>query len=193
MARPVMQQRICFLEQVGHDYICELIGEGMYLSDVIERIDPGEKVGITKSFLSQYMQGKLKRNIPWKFEKVGLDAGEELRPAETNEQAIERGKAYAIARESWSESIVEMAGKRMMEEDNDKMANLRKAQTEYAFRIAGIFDKRYAEQNKNQVNVQVNVLTGEEHLNALRRRQVKAEIAPIHTQALEAGSTESTE
>lgn len=190
MAQPVTQQRICYLEQLGEDYLIEMIAEGLYLSDVVERIDPGEKVGITKSFLSQWFQGKQKRNITWTFEKTGLEVGTETRPPETAEQAAERGRKYALARESWAENVVEKAGRKLMEEDNDKLANLRKAQTEFAFRIASIFDKRYAAQAANQVNVQVNVQTGEEHLNALRRRSVRAKLAPVEVAVIAPTSTE---
>jgi hypothetical protein len=75
--------------------------------------------------------------------------------------------------------VVEGASKKLMDENDGRLAILRKSQAEFALRIAAIFDKRYAEQ-KNQTNVavQVNVESGEYHLDALRRRKVTATLAP---------------
>jgi hypothetical protein len=174
--RPVQQQRVCYLETAGEDYVLDMVRDGMYLSQIGEKLDPENRIGISKSVLSLWLSGKYKRNISWTFDLTddeGNVIGTEVRPAETPAQVAERGRKYAEAKVQWADSIVENAGRKLMDENDGKLALLRKAQGEFAFRIAGIFDKRYADQKANNIiAVQVN-LTGEDHLNALRRRQVK--------------------
>jgi hypothetical protein len=117
-------------------------------------------VGISKSVLSRWLSGKLKRNVA---------------PAETEEEAKARGLKYQEAKKHWAESIVEGQAKKLFDETNPMMANLRKAQSDFALRIAAIWDKRFQPPSSGaNVAVQVNVNNGEHHLNALRRRQITA-------------------
>lgn len=170
----IMQQRVCFLETVGQEYLMELVSEGMYLAEIIPRIDPGNKIGVTQSFLSRWLSGKVKREIPFSFDLPGIEGKTENRLPETLEQASARGKLYEEARQGWAESVVEKAGRTLMEEKEEKMASLRKAQSEFALRIASVYDKKYATQGNTHLALQVNIQNGENHLNALRRREVKA-------------------
>lgn len=185
MSQKITQQRVCYLETYGEENILELISTGLFLSDLVERIDPDGKVGISTSILSRWLSGKLKRNIRCSFDLPGIEGITEEREPETAEQAAERGKRYKEARTNWSEAIVEKQAKRLFEEDGDKMANLRKAQAEFALKIAAVHDKRYAEQKGANVAVQVNVGSGEYHLNALRKRVVQSRISEPETKELE--------
>lgn len=172
MGQPITQERVCFLETAGEDLILEMVAEGNYLSDIAEKLDPGNTVGIEKTIISKWLSGKLKRNVPLKL------ADGTVLPPETEEQAKARAHRHKEARELWAESVVEGASKKLMDENDGRLAILRKSQAEFALRIAAIFDKRFAEQ-KNQTNVavQVNVESGEYHLDALRRRKMTATLA----------------
>lgn len=158
MAQEITQTRVQFLETVGEDKVLEMVAEGQYLDDIARFLDPDARVGISKSVLSRWLSGKLKRNVA---------------PAETEEEAKARGAKYTEAKKHWAEAIVEGQAKKLFDEENPMMANLRKAQSDFALRIAAIWDKRFQPPSSGaNVAVQVNVNNGEHHLNALRRRQV---------------------
>lgn len=166
--QPLTQARVCYLEQFGEDAVLDLVASGLFLDEIIERIDPRNTVGLTRPLLSKWLSGSLKRN-------VALSDGT---PAETKERAQERAKKYAAAKKLWSDSIVEKQAKNLFDEKDGKMANLRKAQSEFALKLAGIHNHAYIPPPSSVVGVQVNVSSGERHLNALRRRLVRDRETP---------------
>ncbi len=168
----IIQQRICFLEAVGEEYLMELIAEGMYLDEVVRRVDPEGKIGISRNLLTRWLSGKTRREVEWSFDIPGIEGKTEARPPETVDDSRARGLRYDEARQAWSIATLENAGRKLLEETDEKNAGLRKAQTDYALRIAAVYDKRYSTQSGTQVAVQVNLQSGEDHMNALRRREV---------------------
>jgi hypothetical protein len=179
MMQPLTQARVCYLEQFGEDEILDLVASGMFLDEIVARIDPRNTAGLTRPLVSKWLSGKLKRN-------VSLSDGT---APETPEQAKKRGEKYAAAKKLWADSIVETQAKKLFDESNDKMANLRKAQSEFALKLAGIHNHKYIPPPSSVIGVQVNVAAGEKHLNALRRRIVKDRNTP----ALPAGLRPATE
>jgi hypothetical protein len=178
----IIQQRICFLEAVGEEYLMDLVAEGMYLDEIVRRIDPDGKIGITRNLLTRWLAGKVRREEPFSFDVPGIEGKTEDRPPETIDDARARGLRYDEARQAFSVVALENAGRKLMDESDEKMAALRKAQTDYALRIAAVYDKRYSTQSGTQVAVQVNMQSGEDHMNALRRREVRS-LATRHREA----------
>lgn len=178
----IIQQRICFLEAIGEEYLMELVAEGAYLDDIVRRIDPMGKVGVTKNLLTRWLSGKVRREVEWEFDVPGIGGATERRAPETIDESRERGLRYDEARQAWALATVENAGKRLMEETDEKQATLRKVQAEFALRLAGVWDKRFAQQSGTQVAVQVNMQSGEDHMNALRRREMPS-LATRHREA----------
>jgi hypothetical protein len=150
--QPITQEKARFLKQ-HEDEIMDMVSAGSFLDDIAETIDPTREHRIERTILSRFLTGKLR-----------VKGGE---GAETEEEARARGRRYQLVRMEWGESIVEQQAKKLFDEINDKMANLRKNQAEFAMKLAGIHNEKYREQKAQ--GPQINI--GELHLQALRMVQ----------------------
>lgn len=189
MPRPVQQARVAFLETVGEDVILGWIADGLYLSDIVERLDPAGKIGLSKAHLSLWLNGKWKRNTPMPDPE---NPGKML-PPETKEDAARRAAKHKSVRETWAEIQVDHSTRVLMNEESGALANLRRAQAEFALKIAGIFNARYKAEAKNQLNVAVQVNAGELHLDALRLKKLEGgQLLPVsqEVKALPSGERE---
>ena len=169
--QPITQARVSKLEVFGLDTILDMVREGAFLSEIAERLSAVVNDDISKSLLSRWLSGNLRRNVP---------LGDQ--PAETKQQATARGLAYASARKDWADSYVEREAQKLRDEEDDKRANLRRAQAEFALKLAGIFDRKY-QQATSSTKVEVNVGIGDAHLTALMRRRVAP--LPVEQEVLE--------
>lgn len=150
--QPITQEKARFLKQ-HEDEIMDMVSAGHFLDDIAETIDPTREHRIERTILSRFLSGK-----------VRVKSGEH---EETEEEARARGRRYQLVRMEWGDSIVEQQAKKLFDEVNDKMANLRKNQAEFAVRLAGIHNEKYREQKAQ--GPQINI--GELHLQALQMVQ----------------------
>ena len=167
------QRKITDLESC-EEQILRAIADGKFSEEVIAEIDPLGRLDITPALLKLWLTGQIRRTVPASFEVPGIEGRTEDREPETEAQAQARAERYARAMTLFASSLVERAGKGLLTEKSSKRAGLRKAQADFALKLAGVHNPKYAD--KPQVAVQVNVDSGQAHLDALRRRQVKASL-----------------
>jgi hypothetical protein len=168
-SQPITQAKIRYLKYtVGEERLLDLVGQGKLLDEIAEEVDPAGLEGINSNIITRFLSGLT-------LDKTGPEPDTEV-------EAKQRRVRYKEARRLWAEALVEQAGGKLMREGNDRMANLRRAQADWALKVAGVHNEDYKPPSA-QVNIGVQVGVGQLHLDALRLRRV--EIADAEVLAVE--------